>query len=243
MEKETITLLRKLANRYETADFMTSDPSQFMHHYANPTDQEAMGFVASCLSFGQRKQFLKKIKLIEQAMKKEPAKWIFNGLFRNSHLFDGVELNSSFYRMVTYGDLIELFEKMARTNLFEMQRKGTTICTAETLQKHWATPHLVPRDTKSTCKRLHMFLRWMVRTNSPVDLGIWTEWISPSSLIIPLDVHVCQEATKLGLIKRPTMSLTTAKRITEQAHEVFPNDPVRVDFALFGLGVDNSPNQ
>ena len=83
-----------------------------------------------------------------------------------------------------------------------------------------------------------MFLRWMVRRGSPVDLGLW-KWADSASLLIPLDVHVMQEAAKLGLIPEgATASRKTAELLTSALVEVFPGDPCRGDFALFGLGVD-----
>ena len=97
---------------------------------------------------------------------------------------------------------------------------------------------IVPKGCASANKRVHMFLRWMVRQNSPVDLGFW-KWADPATLLIPLDVHVMQEAAKLGLIpETAAASRKTAERLTAAMSEVFPDDPSRGDFALFGLGVD-----
>ena len=89
-----------------------------------------------------------------------------------------------------------------------------------------------------------MFLRWMVRDNSPVDLGLWTSWYSKKNLLMPLDVHVMQEATNFGLLEKnsngnyKSANLKTAIELTQKMNEFFPNDPVRGDFALFGLGVN-----
>ena len=118
MNEETKALLRQLAERYETADFLRCDPSQFMHHYTARADQEAVAFIASCLSFGQRKQFLKKIELIEQSMNGQPALWIKERRYATDKLFTGKSPAESFYRMVTYGDLMALFDKMAGDNIF-----------------------------------------------------------------------------------------------------------------------------
>ena len=97
---------------------------------------------------------------------------------------------------------------------------------------------IVPKGRTSANKRVHMFLRWMVRQNSPVDLGLW-KWADPASLLIPLDVHVMQEAAKLGLIPQTAAaSRKTAELLTSTLREAFPGDPCRGDFALFGLGVD-----
>lgn len=89
-------------------------------------------------------------------------------------------------------------------------------------------------ETKSSCKRLNMFLRWMIR-RGPVDFGLWN--IDPINLIIPLDTHVIKSALRLGLIKRRTPDMQTALQLTNTLKEVFPNDPVKGDFALFGSDI------
>ena len=96
----------------------------------------------------------------------------------------------------------------------------------------------VSQNPKGACKKLHMFLRWMVRQGSPVDLGLWT-WASAADLLVPLDTHVLQEAARLGLIAPDSAaSAKTAIELTKKMAAVFPGDPARADFALFGLGVD-----
>lgn len=98
---------------------------------------------------------------------------------------------------------------------------------------------IVPKGKNSANKRVHMFLRWMVRQNSPVDLGLWN-WYSPADLIIPLDTHVLQESEKFGLIEKAgSADLKTAVHITEALKQIWPEDPCKGDFALFGLGVDS----
>ena len=96
----------------------------------------------------------------------------------------------------------------------------------------------VSQNPKGACKKLHMFLRWMVRRGSPVDLGLWN-WASAADLLIPLDTHVLQESARLGLIApNAAASAKTAIELTKKMAQVFPGDPARADFALFGLGVD-----
>ena len=96
----------------------------------------------------------------------------------------------------------------------------------------------VSQNPKGACKKLHMFLRWMVRRNSPVDLGLW-DWVRPSELIMPLDVHVLDESKRLGLIpQNASPSAKTAVFLTNQLKQIWPDDPCKGDFALFGLGVD-----
>lgn len=100
-------------------------------------------------------------------------------------------------------------------------------------QKHIATP-----ARKSACKRINMFLRWMVRhDNHGVDFGLWKS-ISPAQLICPIDLHVERVARELKLIKRKPVDWQTALELTESLKKFDPADPVKYDFALFGLGVD-----
>ena len=83
-----------------------------------------------------------------------------------------------------------------------------------------------------------MYLRWMVRDNSPVDLGLWKDFIDKRTLIMPLDTHVIQESMKLKLLDNKTSSMKTAMNLTEKMKEIFPDDPLKGDFALFGYGVN-----
>ena len=84
-----------------------------------------------------------------------------------------------------------------------------------------------------------MFLRWMVRKESPVDLGLWNDIIDQRTLIMPLDTHVIQEANRLGLIKTKSTSMKIACELTEKLRKIFPEDPLKGDFALFGYGINN----
>lgn len=95
----------------------------------------------------------------------------------------------------------------------------------------------VPQKSASANKRTNMFLRWMVRTNSPVDAGLWT-WFSPADLLIPLDTHVLRQAKKFGLIsERSAATEKTARELTDALKRIWPDDPCRGDFALFGAGI------
>ncbi len=101
----------------------------------------------------------------------------------------------------------------------------------------------VSQNPKGACKKLHMFLRWMVRRGSPVDLGLW-DWASAADLLIPLDTHVLQESARLGLIApNAATSAKTAIDLTQKMAAAFPGDPARADYALFGLGVDGELRQ
>ena len=83
-----------------------------------------------------------------------------------------------------------------------------------------------------------MFLRWMVRDNSPVDIGLWSDFIDRRTLVMPLDTHVVQQSMRLGLLESAAASMSAARRLTVTLAEVFPDDPLKGDFALFGYGVN-----
>ena len=101
---------------------------------------------------------------------------------------------------------------------------------------------VVPRNASSSCKRLCMYLRWMVRSHSPVDLGHWSDFIDRRTLIMPMDVHVVRQSVGFGLLKSSTTSMSAALRLTDSMRQVFPDDPLKGDFALFGLGIEQSEN-
>lgn len=149
----------------------------------------------------------------------------------------------NFYRTFTYADfhdlcarLFDVYSKFENMELaLQAQPGGRPL---EQLQRLFGDVKGVPdMETKSGCKRLCMFLRWMCRHGSPVDFGLWTI-CDPRNLIIPLDTHVHKQALRLGLVKRRTPDLQTAIEITDRFAEIFPDDPTKGDFALFGYGVN-----
>lgn len=119
---------------------------------------------------------------------------------------------------------------------------GITALTALRLITSFFASHggtvVIPKDVQSCCKRLCMFLRWMVRDGSPVDIGIWSDIISRRTLIMPLDTHVMQQARRLHLTDARCTSMRTALALSATVAEVFPDDPLKADFALFGYGVN-----
>ena len=279
---ETKKLLIKLAQKYETASFTEQDPSQFIRWYSLPEDVEVASFIAAMLSFGNRKQFIPKIRYIFELADKAGgmAAWLKNGQYKK----DFECSDCKFYRFYSYSDMLELFSALERIlqeyntlgNAVKAFCRGGLDCagiigdkgdscindekksvssgarnsvdailpcsvldsTLDFFRIHFSKASIVPRGKTSANKRIFMFLRWMVRQNSPVDLGLWS-WFPSSQLIIPLDVHVLQEAKKLNLIpQKAPASLNTAHLITAQLQQIWPEDPCKGDFALFGLGVD-----
>lgn len=257
MEKNIQELLRDYAERYETADFLTGDPSWFMHQVQGRENKEAMAFVASVLSYGSRKQFMPKIDSIRQLARGEVQRWILDGEFEDSFREGDREC---FYRLYTMGDMNRFFRAyrdllLEYGSLGEFARRGEGIDEIDEIDeidaidaidviericgyfRERGVQGIIPKDASSSCKRLCMFLRWMVRDGSPVDLGLWT-FIDKRSLIMPMDTHVMQQAVRLGLLQAKTATMATARRLTQRVAQIFPDDPLKADFALFGYGVN-----
>lgn len=246
MKEDIRQLLKKLADENEVASFCNADPSQFLRWYnpeTNQTDVEYASFIAAMLSFGSRSQFIPKIEQILKIADEFGliSAWISNKEFEKS--FPCGE--KKFYRFYSYDDMLCLFKELSPISRNYGSLENAVRKTMENQHcEIWETfsilfpeSKIVPKGKNSANKRIHMFLRWMVRQESPVDVGFW-KWYSPEDLLIPLDVHVMEEAKKLDLIpQNAAASLKTAKMLTASLKEIWPNDPVRGDFALFGLGV------
>ena len=235
------------ANKYETAAFLQSDPSLFMHKVEGKANQETLAFIASCLSYGSRKQFFPKIQLILDCSGNNTFEWIANGNFRKDIPDDD---EKCFYRLYTFHTirilleaLQELINRYGSLESFISQHADTGFAAVKAICNYFADKGIegvIPKNTSSACKSVCMFLRWMVRDNSPVDLGLWKKHIDKRTLIMPLDTHVIQESCKLGLLSSKTASMSAAIKLTQRMLEIFPDDPLKGDFALFGYGVDES---
>ena len=244
--------LLTLANKYETSSFLNGDPSWFMHQVIGKRNQETIAFIASCLSYGSRQVFLPRIQYLLDCSRSEPYEWIRTGRFTLDipnddqcfyRLYTNAMMHDLFHALQTmyeeYGDMENYIRCFAKLNKEKSQTDAIIAIEAicDYFLKHEAIG-IVPKSTKSSCKRVCMFLRWMVRTDSPVDLGIWSDLIDQRSLIIPLDTHVIQQSLQLGLITSKTASMSVARKLTDKLLEIFPNDPLKADFALFGYGVN-----
>lgn len=237
-------LLRSYAAKYETAGFLDGDPSWFMHQVSGTLNQEMMAFLAMALSYGARSQFLPKIQWFLDMSSGEPDEWVRSGAYA-AELSSGDP--SCFYRLYNKGlmrDFLDACREMLLRygSLGEFVPSGDTITAISALCGYFSSHGLsviVPKDTTSSCKRLCMFMRWMVRDGSPVDLGLWSGKIDKRTLIMPLDTHVLTEASRLGLVSSRCASMSAARRLTSALAEVFPDDPLRGDFALFGYGVNH----
>ena len=217
-----------------------------MHQVHGAANREAMAFLASCLSFGSRKQFLPKIRCLLDSAKGDVDGWVRNGLFERDFRCG---CKDCFYRFFTHGHM-HGFLKAYRALLdgygtlgeyVKHESAGDGYTAVDAICRYFAsagTESVVPKNAQSACKRVCMFLRWMVRDNSPVDIGLWSDFIDRRTLIMPLDTHVVQQSMRLGLLESSSASMSAARRLTATLAEVFPDDPLKGDFALFGYGVN-----
>lgn len=245
MNEKTKEHLVLLADKYETISFCDDDPSQFLRHYKKSADTELISFIAAMLSFGSRKQFIPKINFITELADSRGGifLWIKNDFFKNDFRCG----SEKFYRFYSFDDMQILFSELSQIlksektlgEYFKIKHEESPLIPlCDLISLEFQKSKIVPKGKTSAKKRINMFLRWMVRKNSSVDLGLW-QWYNQKNLLIPLDVHVMEEAVKLNLIDADSKpNRKTAEKLTNAMNEIFPDDPVRADFALFGLGVD-----
>ncbi len=245
-------LLEKKYQQYNRKDFIDNDPICIPHLFAKKQDIEIMGFIASILAWGQRKTIINKCKELIVAFDNAPYDFIINHQSSDLQRFlhfkhrtfnatDTLYFIDFFSRFYKENDSLEKAfliknqpESNIQNNLIAFHDKFfENEFAPHRTRKHVATPH-----RKSSCKRLNMYLRWMVRQDdNGVDFGIWQK-LKPSQLVCPCDVHVDRVARKLGLIKRKQTDWQTAQELTQNLQTLDPYDPVKYDFALFGLGVE-----
>ncbi|MDD7462657.1 MAG: TIGR02757 family protein [Prevotellaceae bacterium] len=236
-------LLIAYAEKYEQKSFIETDPVSFVHRVKGERNQEVMGFIASWLSYGSRKQFMPKINRLIDWSKGEIYQWVKSGEFKtvipaNDDCFYRLYNNRMIHNHL-YALQQLLIEHHSLKN-FIAQHAHDGLSAVQALCQYYASHKcegIIPKTSSSASKRLCMYLRWMVRENSPVDLGIWKDIIPAHSLIMPLDTHVIKMANQLGLITSKTQTMKMALHLTAIMKEVFPNDPLKGDFALYGHSV------
>jgi uncharacterized protein (TIGR02757 family) len=239
--------------QYNQPGFITLDPISIPHRFSKKQDIEISGFFAAILAWGQRKTIINKclelFTLMDNAPhdfllhhQEEDLKSLLNFKHRTFNEVDTlyfIHFLSWYYRrhesledafLIGQTDKVDSMESI----LTRFQEYFFSLPEAPyRTKKHIATP-----VRKAACKRINMYLRWMVRDDDKgVDFGLWKR-IKPAQLICPCDLHVDRVARKLGLITRKQTDWQTAMQLTERLREFDPIDPVKYDFALFGLGVE-----
>jgi uncharacterized protein (TIGR02757 family) len=245
--------------QYNRPKFIENDPITIPHMFSRKQDIEIMGFWAATLAWGQRVTIIKKCKELIALMDGAPYDFIINHeepdlkkLLQFKHrTFNDVD---TLYFIAFFRQHYEKFESLedafVPTPPGSLKGEGKEQVVELALNyfrsyffslpdfPHRTKKHVSSPSQKSTCKRLNMFLRWMVRKDdNGVDFGIWNR-IKPADLICPLDLHVDRVSRKLNLITRKQTDWQTTVELTERLREFDPNDPVKYDFALFGLGIE-----
>ena len=244
--------LDKKTDEYNNASFIASDPISIPHRFKKKQDIEISGFFASIFAWGNRTTIINKSKLLMQLMDDGPYAFIMNHNEKDLKRFFGYK-----HRTFNVTDLLYFIHFLkfhyshnpSLESAFSkwMDANDDTIENALIGFHHYffnlpdAPPrtrkHIATPERGSTCKRLNMFLRWMVRKDDAgVDFGIWKN-IKPHQLVCPIDIHVSSVAKKFDLIKRNSIDWLTALELTSNLKKMDASDPVKYDFVLFGLGV------
>lgn len=240
-----------LDNRVETynrPDFIQSDPICIPHLFTRQQDIEIAALFAAVFAWGNRKTIINKSLELMQLMDMQPYEYCLNqDLERLKRLLDFKHRTFNATDLLYFVEFLQYHYRRNESLETAFIKWGVTVEQMLTgFHRYFFSLEAVPQRTKkhiatpekgSNCKRLNMFLRWMVRNdNKGVDFGIWKN-IQPSQLICPVDVHVARVAKKLGLLQRKQTDWAAAIEVTAALKKFDANDPVRYDFALFGLGV------
>ncbi len=252
MDKKLKDFLDRKVDEYNRPSFIDQDPISIPHLFSKKQDIEIAAFFASIFAWGNRTTIINKSKTLLKLMDDAPHDFITNHgekdlkqmlqfkhrtfnptdllyfiLFLRHHYQQSKTLESAFTKWMKPRDAtIEKGLTGFHDYFFSLQDAPVRT------KKHIATP-----KRNSTCKRLNMFLRWMVRKdNCGVDFGIWKN-MSPYQLVCPIDVHVARVAKRFQMIQRKQIDWQTALQLTSYLKKFDPDDPVKYDFALFGLGV------
>lgn len=247
-------LLDRKVLQFEQAGFIPLDPVTIPHRFSLQQDIEIAAFFAALLAWGKRNLIINSCTRLLTLMDQSPYDFIINHREKDlkpltnfvHRTFNGTDL---LYLIAFLKQHYEQFSTLETAFSQFLQPESTSIAPALIgfhdyvfslpepslrTRKHIASP-----IRNSACKRLNMFLRWMVRTGSAVDFGLWRN-ISPALLCCPLDVHVGRTARKLGLLTRIQDDWKAVMELTGNLRQLDRNDPVQYDFALFGMGIEEN---
>jgi uncharacterized protein (TIGR02757 family) len=239
---------------YNRPAFIETDPISVPHRYARKEDREIAGFLVATISWGNRISILKNGHKLMQLMDDQPYLFIRDSgdrdlkqfksfvhrTFNESDILFFIETLRDIYvnhdgLEAAFADGFKGGESTIYPAIIHFRKQFLSLPHLKRTEKHIADPSM-----GSTAKRINMFLRWMVRQdNKGVDFGIWNR-ILPSQLCCPLDVHSGRTARELGLLSRKQNDWKSVIELTERLKEFDPEDPVKYDFALFGMGIDKS---
>lgn len=225
---EVVELLRRHAAAYNSPEYFKEDPIIFPKHFAHLLsageaslqDVECAAVISAHLAWGRRSMIVRDCNRAFDQMQWRPFEYVMNGIYKDD--------DTSLHRTIKWSDFAEICQRL---RLYYQEENSLESLTAEEIR---VRIYGQKPDPNGANKKIHMLRRWMVRDDGIVDLGLWKN-TDKGELIIPLDVHVHRTALLLGITQRKSADYKTALEITEFLKEVFPNDPVLGDFALFAV--------
>ncbi len=221
--EQKLNTVRNLAQIYNSEEYFIGDPIIFPKHFAKEKgytlqDIEIAAVIAAHLAWGRRDMIVRDCKRAFEEMSWKPYEYVMAGNYRDE--------DTSLHRTIKWSDFAAICNRLKD---FYTHNNSLEILTPDEFR---VKIYGQKSDPKAANKKIHMLRRWMVRNDGIVDLGLWKN-TSPASLIIPLDVHVHRSALNMGITKRQSADITTAKEITDFLNIAFPGDPCKGDFALF----------
>jgi uncharacterized protein (TIGR02757 family) len=247
---EVIQILNEKANQYNHPRFIEEDPVQIPHLFSHAENIEISGFLTATIAWGQRKTIITSAHRLVALMDNDPFDFIMNASERELSVFQSFRhrtfkpddciyfIRSIRHLYKDYGGLKGIFENIyLETGSIKKSLMGFRKVFFEQAHLQRTEKHIADILKNATAKRLNMFLRWMVRKDDRgVDFGLWDR-IAPAGLFIPLDIHTGTVARKLNLLKRKQNDWQAVEELTTVLKQLDPADPVKYDFALFGLGI------
>lgn len=240
-------LLDGKACQYNVKAFIENDPIRFPHRYSRKEDIEIAAFLSSLIAWGNRKMILRSCeRMFCGIMHDTPYEYVMGrewellddktNIHRTFFMSDFKYMCRGLYSIYSlYGTMEKVFAGCDVWEGIVRLRHEFAAANEGAFSRHISNPVPMKGRPASACKRLHMMLRWLCRKDGIVDLGIW-DAVSPAELMIPVDVHVARTARALGLVSRKQNDRRMVEELTARLREFSPADPIRYDFALFGVG-------
>lgn len=248
-KKELKAFLDEKVVQYNRTDFIANDPIQIPHLYHRKEDIEISAFLTATIAWGNRKAIIQSAQSLMQSMGESPYEFIVNATEDDLKV-----LSVFYYRTFQSADCFQYLKALQK--VYQNDGGLASIFRSETTKRIWdhiqnardqffnyidldrTNKHFANPSKGASCKRINMFLRWMVRKDAQgVDFGIWNH-ISPSQLSLPLDIHTGNVGRSLGLLKRKANDQKAVIEIDSGLRKMDPEDPVKYDFALFSVGVN-----
>lgn len=250
IDKELSSFLLEEANLINHPDFISEDPVQFPRRFEKLRDIEITALLTAAISWGKRSMIRRNADRMLELMDNDPFNYMMDEGYED--LNPDINIHRTFFgrdfQWYLRG-LRQIYKKHSSLDAFALsldigKEEAPAWKLAEEMQKIISAanaqtncPQCLPTNLKTTAlKRLNMVLRWLVRDDGIVDLGVWDS-IPKTKLFIPLDIHAGNTARNLGLLKRKANDRKSVELLTYAAREIKPDDPALLDFALFGIGV------